>query len=113
MPHPVVHFEVIGRDAKASQDFYAQLFDWQIDADNPYNYGMVRNGGAGINGGVGGGEQPQTLFYVEVPDLQATLDKATALGGKVVMPVTEIPGAVTMAQFADRDGNVVGLIKGM
>jgi len=50
-------------------------------------------------------------FYVAVDEPQKYLDKAVSLGGKVVMPVTEIPGAVTMAQFADPDGNVVGLIK--
>ena len=27
------------------------------------------------------------------------------------MPETDIPGAVTMAMFADPDGNVIGLIK--
>jgi predicted enzyme related to lactoylglutathione lyase len=27
------------------------------------------------------------------------------------MPVTEIPGMVIMAQFADPEGNVVGLVK--
>jgi predicted enzyme related to lactoylglutathione lyase len=28
-----------------------------------------------------------------------------------VVPVTEIPGLVTFAQFADPQGNVVGLLK--
>jgi predicted enzyme related to lactoylglutathione lyase len=27
------------------------------------------------------------------------------------MPVTEIPGMVTFAQFADPEGNIVGLVK--
>ena len=51
-------------------------------------------------------------IYVQVPDLQAALAKAEGMGAKVVMPITEIPGAVTMALFADPDGNVVGLVKG-
>jgi predicted enzyme related to lactoylglutathione lyase len=33
------------------------------------------------------------------------------MGGKTVMPPMEIPGAVTMAQFSDPDGNVIGIIK--
>ena len=33
------------------------------------------------------------------------------LGGKTVVPETEIPNMVTFALFADPEGNVVGLVK--
>ena len=49
-------------------------------------------------------------FYVQSDDLEASLKKAESLGGKVVMPVTTIPAMVTLALFADPDGNVVGLV---
>jgi predicted enzyme related to lactoylglutathione lyase len=39
------------------------------------------------------------------------LRKAERLGGKTVMPPTEIPNMVTFAMFADPDGNVIGLVK--
>ena len=52
-------------------------------------------------------------FYVEVADPQACLNQAEQLGGKTIMPVTEIPDMVTMAQFADPQGNVIGLVKAM
>ncbi|HEU4758710.1 MAG TPA: VOC family protein, partial [Dehalococcoidia bacterium] len=77
-------------------------------------YGIVDtdSGGHGINGGIGQTDGPnQVTFYVEVPDPQATLDRIESKGGKTLVPVTEIPGAVTFAQFADPDGNVVGLVK--
>src|SRR5712692_1731260 len=116
MAQPVTHFEVQGKDGKRLQQFYAQLFDWKIDANNPMEYGMIDTGGKGINGGIGGNgpseEHSRVTFYVEVSDLQAALDKAEKLGGKTLMPITEIPGAVTMAMFADPEGNTVGLIKG-
>jgi predicted enzyme related to lactoylglutathione lyase len=115
MPNPVVHFEIIGKDAASTQKFYSNLFGWKVDSNNPMNYGMVDNGGEGINGGIAGGDDPggpRTTFYVQVSDQQAALDKAEQLGGKTIMPVTEIPDAVTMAMFADPDGNTVGLIKG-
>ncbi|HLZ69721.1 MAG TPA: VOC family protein [Dehalococcoidia bacterium] len=114
MANPVVHFEIIGKDAGKARQFYSSLFGWAIDANNPMNYGIVDNGGQGINGGIAGaenGDQPHTMFYVAVPDLQATLDQATSLGGKVLMPVTEIPNTVTLAVFQDPDGNAIGLIK--
>jgi predicted enzyme related to lactoylglutathione lyase len=115
MPNPVVHFEIVGKDGKSLQDYYAQLFGWKIDADNPMNYGLVAAEANGIAGGIGpvpAGEGHVT-FYVEVDDPQAYLDKAVSLGGRVIMPVTEIPNTVTMAQFADPEGHVVGIIKGM
>jgi predicted enzyme related to lactoylglutathione lyase len=66
----------------------------------------------GINGGIGPSPSGNRVtIYIEVEDLQAGLDKAESLGGKTLMEPEEIPGAVTMAMFADPDGNVVGLIK--
>lgn len=115
MPHPVVHWEIVGKSGKQLQDFYGQLFDWQINADNPYQYGVVdTQTEQGINGGIATANEPNSrvTIYVQVADLQATLDKAESLGGKTLMPPTEIPGAVTMALFSDPDGNVTGLLKG-
>ena len=42
MGQPVVHFEVVGRDAEALRSYYGELFGWQFDADNPMNYGIVQ-----------------------------------------------------------------------
>jgi len=113
MPNPVVHFEVAGRDGAALQRFYSQLFGWAIDANNPMRYGMVAapEGEGGIGGGITAGEKPMVTFYVNVPDLQAALDRATSLGGKVLMPPMEVPGGPAIAQFADPEGNVIGLAK--
>jgi uncharacterized protein len=52
------------------------------------------------------------IFYIEVDDPQTYLDQIQRLGGRTVMPVTEIPEMVTFAQFADPEGNVIGLVKG-
>ena len=110
MANPVVHFEVIGRDGAKLQKFYADAFGWKIDADNPMGYGMVDNEGRGIGGGVSGGDAPAVTFYLEVDDPAAYLKKVEALGGRIVQDVTVIPGMVTMAQFADPEGNIVGIV---
>jgi predicted enzyme related to lactoylglutathione lyase len=113
MANPVVHFEIMGTDAARTQAYYRDLFGWEINADNPMNYGIVTAGGVGIGGGVGAtpmGNKMVTV-YVQVPDPQAALDRAVQLGGQVVMPVTEIPGMVTFALFSDPDGNVVGIVR--
>ena len=113
MADQVAWFEVTGKDGSKLQSFYGDLFGWQINADNPMNYGMVQGENGGIGGGVGQSQDGSTrvTFYVAVDDPQAALDRAAQLGGRTVVPVTEIPDMVTFAQFADPEGNVVGIIK--
>lgn len=114
MPNPVVHWEIPAREPKKLQDFYAHLFDWHIDAGNPMSYGFVdTHAERGINGGIPAAEEggSSVSIVVEVEDLQAYLDKAQALGGRMVLPPTEIPGVVTFARFADPEGNIIGLVK--
>ena len=113
MPNPVVHFEVQSSEPEKSQKFFADLFDWHLDANNPMSYGLVDTHARGINGGIGDSEDGQTrvLFYIEVDDLQAHLDKAETLGGKTLVPPTEIPDMVTFALFSDPAGAVVGMVK--
>ena len=101
MGQPVVHFEVIGKDGERLQRYYSDLFGWQIDADNPMNYGMVaREGntnadGVGIGGGVGPGSegyQGHVTFYVEVPDVEEALSRAESLGGSRMMGTETVMG---------------------
>ena len=116
MGQPVVHFEIMGKDATKLHKFYADLFSWNVGEAMPDMgmYGMVDAASSGLAGGIG--QDPsgtaRTTIYVSVPDLQATLDKAVSMGGKVVMPPMDIPGVVSLAQFSDPDGNVIGLVKG-
>jgi len=117
MGAPVVHFEILGQNGKALQEFYANLFGWKINADNPMGYGLVDtdSDGKGIGGGIGGaneGEPGWVTFYVEVDNLQAYLDKVAKHGGKTIVPITEIPEMVTFAVFQDPEGHMVGLVKG-
>jgi predicted enzyme related to lactoylglutathione lyase len=111
----IVHFEIMGKDAPKLHRFYADLFGWNIGAPAAEmgNYAMVEAETSGVAGGIG--EQPdgasRVTLYTQVDDLQATLDKAVALGGKVAVPPTEIPGVVTFAMFQDPAGNVFGLTK--
>jgi uncharacterized protein len=116
MGSPIVHFEIIGSDAHQLKAFYTELFGWKVGELRPEmgNYGLIDGDSSGLPGGIGQSDdgKPRSSVYAQVPDLQASLDQAVALGGSVVMPPTEIPGVVTMAMFADPAGNVVGLIKG-
>jgi predicted enzyme related to lactoylglutathione lyase len=114
--NPVVHWEIAARDGKKAQEFYAKLFDWQINSESMPGYGLVQPGGeGGIGGGImqtEGGMPPFLTFYVQVDDLQAYLDKAVSLGGKAIVPPTPIPNVGAFAMFTDLDGHCVGLFKG-
>lgn len=119
MGRPVVHFEIGGKNAKKLQSFYAKQFGWKINANNPMKYGVVETGAPpkrkGINGGVfeppPGAPSQVVTVYIEVPNIAPVLASIEKAGGKTVMPRTPIPGMVTMAQFTDPAGNVIGLVE--
>ncbi len=91
MGQPVVHFEIIGQDAGKLRSYYSELFGWDIDSDNPMNYGIVqREGnvsvdGIGIGGGVGAapeGYRGHVTFHVEVPDVEPPSRGVRASAGR-------------------------------
>jgi predicted enzyme related to lactoylglutathione lyase len=114
----IIHVELPARDVEAAADFYANLFGWRT-IHSP-NYVGFRTGA-----GPGGGFNPLTeesastntpikpgdvLVYVSSDDIDATLSSVQALGGSILVPRTEIPGAGWYAIFADPTGNRVGLL---
>lgn len=119
MGNQVLWFEVVGKDGKKLRDFYSKLFDWQIqlDTSSGFDYGMHYPSGGGVGGGIGSspdGSSGFATFYVEVDDLDKALASAERLGGRTVMPPTAIPGMeLKFAYFADPEGHVIGLSKGM
>jgi uncharacterized protein len=120
MGRPVVHFEVMAKDVNALRTFYADLFDWKIDANNPMNYGMVSpddnapgsSGTSGIGGGIGqmpDGHDGYATFYVDVDDVEAALSQAEKLGGTRVMGPENVMEGLTIGLFTDPEGHIVGL----
>jgi predicted enzyme related to lactoylglutathione lyase len=120
MGQPVVHFEIVGQDAERLHNYYSELFGWEIDADNPMNYGIVaREGnvntdGVGIGGGIGTGPQGYSghvTFYVEVPDVEAALAKAESLGGTRMMGPDQPMEGLEIGLFTDPEGHTIGVVK--
>jgi len=112
MANPIVHFEVLGRDKTALEDFYRTAFEWQL---NPVqdSYSMV-SPGSGINGGIGtamdGGEGHAT-FYVEVDNIDQTLTRIEGRGGRKISGPDQVPNGPLIAMFADPEGHVIGLVQ--
>jgi predicted enzyme related to lactoylglutathione lyase len=104
-------FEVLGKDAGTLTQFYGRLFGWTFGGDP--RYALMENGSRGIPGGVGQaypGAREWVTFYVETPDVSASLADAERLGGRVVMPRTAMPD-VTIGVFEDPEGHAIGLVE--
>jgi len=124
MGQPVVHFEIIGADPSRLREYYGELFGWTFNDDAPVAPQVSETGqysfidtmqtpdGVGIPGGVGGGRgySSRALFYVGVPDVETALQNAERLGGTRLMgPAANPNGKVVVGQFADLEGNLIGV----
>ena len=117
--HPIVHIEFPAGDLQKAEKFYTSVFGWQIQTDEMYNYMMfhaeggpdgafVKTGEAGDQGNVQ--YRPDSLLvYISTDDIDATLAKIEAEGGKTVVPKTEIPNVGWFGIFTDPTGNHIAL----
>jgi predicted enzyme related to lactoylglutathione lyase len=120
MGNPVVHFEVVGKDGPALRSFYSQLFGWDLKTDDDVDYAMVPReenvnaDGIGIGGGVGQapeGYPGHVTFYIEVPDVEASLAQAESMGGTRMMGPEEMMPGLVVGMFTDPEGHTIGLVK--
>ena len=110
--HPIIHVEFSANDREAAGEFYAKLFGWKIQQLPEMNYATFDSGS------VGGGLNPvqedypagTVMVYVQTDDVNATLAQVEALGGKTIVPKSEIPGVGWFAIFSDPTGNQVALL---
>ena len=119
MGQPVVHFEIMGKDGERLQSYYSELFGWEIDTNNPLNYGVVPRDdnlapdGTGIGGGIGQapeGYDGHVTFYAGVDDVEAALARAESLGGTRMMGPEKVMEGVVIGLFQDPEGNTVGVV---
>jgi len=117
----VIHFEIPVDDAKRAQDFYKNIFGWQINAVPDMDYyfvttveadqNMVPKEPGAINGGMlkrsVPGEQP--IIVIQVSSIDEYLKKVTSGGGKVILPKMTVGSFGFYARVLDTEGNVIGL----
>jgi len=116
MPRPI-HFELPADDPERAISFYQDVFGWKVQKwDGPQEYWLVSTGEApapGIDGAImrRHAEAQHLIHTLDVPDLDAYIEKVTTAGGRVVVPKMEIPGVGWFAYVADPEGNVFGMIQ--
>jgi|SoiMethySBSTD1v2_1073268.scaffolds.fasta_scaffold00977_1 uncharacterized protein len=103
---PVVYFSLFGQNGPELQRFYAEVFDWKVAA----NGDVVTTVTPPLTGTIAQGA-PETIVYVGVADVTATLQKVVARGGTIRYPRFEVPGRVVLGVFKDPAGNSVGLVE--
>jgi uncharacterized protein len=103
---PVVFFSIFGPNGTELQRFYADVFDWNVAASGDVATTVVPP----LTGTIGQGVA-ETIIYVGVTDVTATLQKVVARGGTIVYPRFEVPGRVILGVFKDPAGNSVGLVE--
>lgn len=111
----VVHFEIPANQPEALTKFYSELFGWKfqkVPMPGP-EYWLCDTGsdGPGIGGAVMQRQDPQQSWmnYVDVASIDAAIERATKLGGKVALPKSPIPGVGAVAAIIDPQGNIFGL----
>lgn len=112
----IVHFEIPASDPEKSIKFYGDLFGWKFTRFGNEEYWLVETGQPdqpGINGGLMKRRDPAqpVTNTIEVANLDDTIKRIEAAGGKIVVPKMPIPGVGWLAFFTDPDGMIHGITK--
>lgn len=113
MGNPIIHWEFVVPDADKARAFYRKIFDWRFDDKAFPGYTIIDTGarpGGGLTANAGA-PMAGLNTYFEVSDLQLTLRNVVELGGKILVPPTEIPSVGSYAMFADPAGVAVGVLE--
>lgn len=115
MSHPVSSFQILTPHPEEHARFYAELFGWSVNADNPMGYRQFDTGSArGIQGGVWPAPPQATAFvqlYIEVESAEAIIERTQSLGGQTLIPLQALPGGDQMAVLRDPLGLTFGIVQ--
>jgi predicted enzyme related to lactoylglutathione lyase len=110
--------ELMTSDPAASAHFYKQLLGWTLESSDMPGIGIYRvvkvegEKVAGIMGmpSQSGPMPPAWGAYITVDNTDETAGECAALGGKVLVPPTDIPGVGRFAVLQDPQGAVFNVI---
>lgn len=108
MGKPVMRWQILAKDPEKAAQFYTNLFDWTANDDNALGYRMIDTGsGRGIQGGIWPSPPEGNSFvqlYIEVDDVQGTVERAAGSGASVIVPPQKLPDGDEMAIVLDPEG---------
>lgn len=108
--------ELMTTNTAAAQAFYREVAGLTTA---PGEYPMLMNGEQAVGGLVGptpegpiwpsGGPEPHWIAYIGVPDVDAAAQRASQLGGQVLVPPVDVPGFGRAAVLRDPQGAAFGV----
>jgi uncharacterized protein len=117
-PNSLCWNELATRDTAKAGEFYSGVFGWEknVQQMGPMTYTSFMNGDRPAGGMYEPGPElgdmpPNWMVYFAVADGDATLTRATELGGKSCAPVMDVPGVGRMAVMTDPQGAAFAVIK--
>lgn len=118
MPASIEYAELHSQDPRRARSFYGELFGWKTnEKQTPMGPYTEIDPGGGVPAGLMKAPFPGGVSYwtpyVTVPDLDASLARATSLGAKVEAPRATIPDLGHFALLRDPAGAVFGLFERM
>lgn len=109
----IIHVEIVADDHDRAAEFYRTVFGWQVTAAPvPDGYLLAETGpGDGIDGAIMSNryQSQPTIAWIEVDNLETTLDAARGAGGTPVGEIQELPGVGRLSYLRDTEGVLVGL----
>lgn len=110
-------FEIKVTDFERAKKFYSQIFDWEfkLSQGSKTIYWNIYTGENTVGGGFTKRELSEQkgqsiIIYIEVEDINATLENIKSLGGKIISNKTLISEtAGYYGIFKDLDDNTIGL----
>lgn len=110
----VSHWQMVTADPDGLARFYAAVFGWAVSDANAMGYREVRtHDGGAVAGGIWPappGSPELTQLFVQVEDIDATLASIDQAGGRVLMPLQQLPDGDAMAMALDPAGRPFGLM---
>ena len=109
----IIHVEIVAEDHDRAAKFYREVFAWEVTpAPVPDGYLLAATGpGEGIDGAIMSSryQSQPTIAWIEVNNLEATLNAARAAGGTPIGEIQDLPGIGRLSYIRDTEGVLVGL----
>ena len=110
--------ELLTTDVEGAKKFYRDLLGWEIEdmRVEGMDYSVVRAGGEEMGGIMAmppqapEGMPPHWGTYVTVAEVDSVAAMVPELGGKVLLPPTDIPGVGRFSVLQDPQGAVLSVI---
>lgn len=122
--HTIIHFEIPADDAEKQRKFYSELFGWRIEKVQGMDYWLIETvpvdeRGMPLRPSVSGGmmkrqhPEHEPVNYISVESVDDYVKRIEALGGKVLVLKTEVPGIGWWVLALDPEGNLFAILESM